>query len=110
MIKVFLPSPRNGNPRGLSYGQFWKGREEAWHSVRKKLGPDSPVYLIGALDDDGTVGPSGVKNPHLWHLGESIKMLADADVAYFVDGWKNARECIMEHEACKLYGIDIIKD
>jgi hypothetical protein len=110
MIKVFLPNPRNGNPRGLSYGQFWKGREEAWHDIQKKLGPDLPAYLIGALDDDGTVGPFDVKNSSLWRLGESIKILADADVAYFPDGWKNARECIIEHEVCKLYGIEIIKD
>jgi hypothetical protein len=106
MIKVFLPNPKNG----LIYERNFKDRKEAWHSIRKKLGPDSPVYLIGALDDDGAVGPSDVKNPSLWRLGESIKMLSDADAAYFSDGWKNARECIMEHEACKLYGIDIIND
>ena len=106
MIKVFLPNPKNG----LVYERNFKGRKEAWHSIREKLGPDSPVYLIGALDDDGTVGPSGVKNPSLWHLGETIKMLADADAAYFPDGWKNARGCIIEHEVCKLYGIDIIND
>jgi hypothetical protein len=106
MIKVFLPNPRNG----FSYEKNFKGRKEAWRDIRKKLGPDLPVYLIGSLDDDGTGGPSGVKNPHLWHLGESIKMLADADAAYFPDGWKNARECIMEHEACRLYSIGIMKD
>jgi hypothetical protein len=51
-----------------------------------------------------------VKNPHLWHLGESIKMLADADAAYFLDGWEDTVECFIEHEVCRLYGIDIIKD
>jgi hypothetical protein len=106
MIKVFLPNPRNG----FSYEKNFKGRKEAWRDIRKKLGPDLPVYLIGSLDDDGTGGPSGVKNPHLWHLGESIKMLADADAAYFLDGWADTIECFIEHEVCRLYGIKIIKD
>lgn len=106
MIKVFLPNPRNG----FSYEKNFKGREEAWRDIQKNLVPDLPVYLIGSLDEDSTVGPSGVKNPHLWHLGESIKMLSDADAAYFLDGWADTVECFIEHEVCRLCAIDIIKD
>ena len=106
MIKAFISQPM----KGLSNEQIFKARTEAFRGIRKKLGPDSPVYVIGSLYDDGVVGPSGVKNPSLWYLGETIKMMADADAAYFSDGWKNARECIIEHEVCRLCGIDIIKD
>ena len=106
MIKVFISQPM----KGLSNERIFKARTEAFRGIRKKLGPNSPVYIIGSLNDDGVVGPSGVKNPSLWYLGETIKMLADADAAYFLDGWADTIECFIEHEVCKLYGIEIIKD
>ena len=106
MIRVFISQPMDE----LSDEQIYKIRAEAERSVRKKFGRDLSVFVFGSPPKTEGYAPSDVKNSPLWYLGVSIEMLADADVAYFVDGWKNARECIMEHEACKLYGIDIIKD
>lgn len=104
MIKVFISQPM----RELSDGQIYKIRAEAERSVLEKFGADVPVHFIGSLIKE--YAPDGSQNGPLWYLGLSIEMLADADAAYFADGWENARECIIEHETCKLYGIDIIKD
>lgn len=104
MLKVFISQPM----RGLSDEQIYKIRAEAERSVLEKFGADVPVHFIGSLVKE--YAPDGAKNGPLWYLGLSIEMLSDADAAYFSDGWKDARGCIIEHEACKMYGIDIIKD
>lgn len=44
----------------------------------------------------------------LWCLGESVKMLGDCDVCYFVKGWRKYSGCQVEMEVCLQYGIDIM--
>lgn len=44
----------------------------------------------------------------LEYLGESIKVLAQADIAYFARGWNKARGCRIEYMCAKEYGIDVI--
>ena len=46
----------------------------------------------------------------VYALGESIKLMANADCAYFMKGWNEARGCIIEHEVCERYGIPIVTD
>lgn len=41
-------------------------------------------------------------------LGESLKLLAKADIAYFAPGWNKARGCLIEHECCEAYGVNHI--
>lgn len=41
-------------------------------------------------------------------LGESIKIMSEADIVIFMKGWENGRGCKIEHECCKQYGIKII--
>ena len=40
-------------------------------------------------------------------LAESLKKLAEADVAVFVKGWEKARGCQVEHMVAEKYGIGI---
>lgn len=47
-------------------------------------------------------------NP-LWYLGKSLELLSTADVAVFAKGWRSARGCRIEHEACENYGIEIME-
>ena len=49
------------------------------------------------------------KDP-VYALGESIKLMTNADCAYFMKGWNKARGWIIEHEVCKHYGIPIIME
>ena len=44
----------------------------------------------------------------LWYLGESIKLLGTADVAYFCKDWEQYRGCVIEHECAVRYGIPCI--
>ena len=44
-------------------------------------------------------------NP-LWFLSKSFEKLSTADVAFFAQGWENARGCRMEYLACREYDIE----
>ena len=44
----------------------------------------------------------------VYALGESIKLMSNADCAYFMKGWNEARGCIIEHEVCERYDIPIV--
>ena len=40
-------------------------------------------------------------------LGESIKLMNDADMVFMMAGWEKARGCIIEHQVAVSYGKDI---
>lgn len=44
----------------------------------------------------------------LWCLGESIKLLGEADVAYFCKDWQHYNGCTIEHECAVRYGKKIL--
>lgn len=44
----------------------------------------------------------------VYYLGRSIQMMAEADAVLFVDGWLDARGCMLEHKICEVYGIKIL--
>lgn len=46
-------------------------------------------------------------NP-LWYLGESLKLLSQADGVIFGPGWSTGRGCLIEKQCCELYGIPIV--
>lgn len=43
----------------------------------------------------------------LYNLGESLKLLSEADIAVFAKGWDTARGCRIEHQCCLDYNIGI---
>ena len=93
MTKIFISQPMNG-----------KTTEEI---------EDERNYIIGRLRENESVEiiDSFFKNePHdskpLWYLGESIKLISEADVVFFCNGWQTARGCQIEHDCALEYGID----
>ena len=51
---------------------------------------------------------STAENKALLYLGESIKYMAEARIAYFCHGWKEARGCVVEHQAAVGYGLSVV--
>lgn len=49
-------------------------------------------------------------NESLWYLAKSLEIMSECDAVYFCKGWKNARECRIEHEAAKAYGLKLIEE
>jgi hypothetical protein len=50
----------------------------------------------------------GVVQIPLCFLAKSLESMANCHVVYFCKGWENTRGCKLEHEAAKVYGLDII--
>ena len=71
--------------------------------AEEKIG--EPVEVI-----DSFFQPAPADARPLWFLGKSLELLSIADMAYFVDGWTDARGCRIEHLCALEYGIDIIHD
>ena len=65
--------------------------------------PDDNVELIDSvleIDKDDLDGDS----LGLWYLGESLKIMADAHVVVFVDGYEEFRGCRVERSVAEDYG------
>ena len=62
-----------------------------------------PVEVIDSFFQEA---PADAKP--LWFLGKSLELLSGADVAYFAQGWEDARGCVIEHDSALAYGIKSI--
>lgn len=98
MKKVYVSQPM----RGKSEAQICLERSKAIERARKLLG--EPVDIVPSYD------PAFAEITPLECIGKSIELMAQADVAYFVPGWENARGCLIEHECAVMYGVQLIDD
>lgn len=89
----------------LFISQPMKGKTNEWIKAERdyvaKKFPDAEIIESFFEDAPADVAP-------LWCLGESIKLLGEADVVYFCDGWHDANGCTIEHECAVRYGKKII--
>ena len=100
MKKLFISQPM----RGKTDAEILAVREKAIKSAEKQVG--EPVEII----DSFIQGEPANARP-LWYQDESLKLLAEADVAYFAKGWDEARGCKIENTCAIEYGIEsIIED
>jgi hypothetical protein len=97
MKKLFISQPM----RNKTDEDILKERKEAATVAENIIG--EPVEMIDSFFESA---PHDAKP--LWFLGKSIELLAQADVAYFAHGWKDARGCKIEHECAVEYGINCI--
>lgn len=76
-------------------------------AIREELVAKFKELHIEVVDSfDTKEAPAGVYNPGVYYLGRTImNWLHSVDAVYFVDGWKEARGCRIEHEICNEYGI-----
>ena len=99
MKKLFISQPM----RGKTDEEILSVREKAIAKAKELVG--EPVEVLDSFFQSAPVDAKP-----LWYIGESIKFLAEADVAYFAKGWENARGCRIEHECAKEYNVDRIEE
>lgn len=87
-MKVFISQPMNG-----------KTNEEILDERNKA----AALYPLAEIVDSFFRDAPHDADP-LWYLGESIKLIGEADVVYFCEGWEKARGCRIEHECSVAYG------
>lgn len=99
-MKVFISQPM----RGLTDNDILKTRKEVIEYIEENFSvkEGEKIEFIDSFFQSAPVD----KQP-LWFLGKSFELLSTADVCVFIGHWSEARGCIMEHEACKRYGIPI---
>ena len=97
-VFIFISQPMNGR----TDEEILNEREAIVDELTKQYGDDISIInsFIGSAPEDAAP---------LWYLGKSLELLSTADVAVFAKGWKNARGCRIEHEACEEYGIKIME-
>lgn len=102
MKKIFISQPMRG----------WKKEEIlAFRNIIKMNLKNSLNEDIEIIDSYFEDYPREInKNIPIYHLGKSIELLSQADIAYFGGDWKNARGCQIEYAICKKYGIETIEE
>lgn len=60
---------------------------------------------IEVIDNFHKTIPDGLQNERVWCLGDSIKLMQDADLVVFAWNWGASRGCPVEMEVCKQYDI-----
>ena len=98
MTKIFISQPMNG--------KTIEEIEEERHDTISILTSwfDRKNERIEIIDSFFKNEPHDAKP--LWYLGESIKLMSEADVVFFCNGWQTARGCQIEHDCALEYGID----
>lgn len=92
-MKYFISQPMNGRTNEEIAAERNKIIEDI-----KKQDPKAEIIDSFFLNAPYKVKP-------LWFLGKSLELLSAADIAYFAQGWENARGCKIEHDCADRYGI-----
>ena len=93
MTKIFISQPMNGKTT--------EEIENERNYIIDKLRENECVEIIDSFFKD-----KPYESSPLWYLGESIKLMSEADVVFFCNGWQTARGCQIEHDCALEYGID----
>lgn len=95
MMKLFISQPM----RGRSDEEISTEREYVKLAAERILKEE--VMVIDSFFQGGDMKP-------LEHLGESMKLLAGADWAWFCEGWDESRGCKIEYVCAREYGISVL--
>lgn len=93
-MKVFLSHPMHG----MSEKEVMDLRRRAKSYLDEFYGE---VEIIDNYHHENAPENAG----RVWHLGESIKMMNDADLVVFCPGYELARGCRVEEKICLEYDI-----
>lgn len=93
-MKVFLSQPM----RGKTHKEILSNIREVQEFLTKYL-DSTNIEIIESYS------PKNKSKEPLVALGDSIKMLANADLAVFLDDWNQYRGCIIEHHTAKIYEV-----
>lgn len=95
-MKIFISQPM----RGKTDAEILAERERAIKAAKAKWGDDVEI-----LESFFQGAPSEAKP--LWFLGESLKVMADADTIILCKGWSCARGCKAEIAAAEAYKLPV---
>ena len=92
--------PSNIGGQAVMEGIMMRHKDKYSIAVRR---PDKEIEVIDSFFD-------GEPKTPLWYIGESIKLLGQADIAYFCKDWEKYRGCCIEYECCVRYSIKHVEE
>ena len=95
-MKIFISQPM----RGKTDAEILAERERAIKAAKAEWGDD-----VEALESFFRGAPAEAKP--LWFLGESLKVMADADAVIVCKWWSEARGCKVEIAAAEAYKLPV---
>ena len=96
-MKIFISQPM----RGKTNAEILAERERAIKAAKAKWGDD-----VEALESFFQGAPAEAKP--MWFLGESLKVMADADAIILCKGWSEARGCKVEIATADEYKLPVL--
>lgn len=100
-IKVFISQPM----KNKTNDEILKERENiktiATNYIHFVYGKKNKIIFIDSFQKDK-------KGKPLYLLGESLKMLSEADMAFFPVNYEEYRGCNIEYKCAKEYGISVV--
>lgn len=101
MKKVFISQPT----KGLTEDEIKEAREKAIREAKRAICDDGEeMEILDSYFGEYEASEYDCRIP-LKYLAKSIELLAEADAAYFAEGWMNARGCRIEHMCADAYDI-----
>jgi hypothetical protein len=105
MKKIFISQPMNNKTNE----EILNERLEIIKYCESVYGGNCQI-INSFFDEDNPISLITEDYNALGYLGMSLILLSKADVAFFAEAWQTARGCCIEHECCKKYGIEILRD
>lgn len=97
MEKLFISCPMRGRTEAAIRASI-----EQMHKIAEAVFNEKLEIIQTYIEDDA---PADV-NQRLWYLGESIKMMSEADCFIGIfDDLRDYDGCIIENHVAKLYGV-----
>ena len=106
MKKVMISQPM----RGKTDEEIVKDREKAIAFLTSKGYEVVNTLFTDEWYHKDNMEARGVVNIPICFLAKSLENMSLCHAAYFVEGWQDARGCKIEHQVCKEYGIEILKE
>jgi len=97
-MKIFISMPM----KSKSVEQVRVEMDSVFEHIKKKI-PEAELIESIIEGADKTVALEG-DDMGVWYLGESIKILSEADLIFFVNDWKEYRGCAIENDVARAYG------
>lgn len=103
MKKVFLSLPMSSQ-EDEQVLQHIESMKEAWLSFYTEDTTEFVESFVNNLSRDYYVNSDHYS---IACLGTALIKLAECDIIFIGEGWKNSRGCTLEHEVAKAYGLEI---
>lgn len=100
-MKIFISM----GMKSKSTAQVKQEMKKIHEEIQETVGDHAVIELINSVIEgaDKEIALKG-DSMSAWYLGESIKLMAEADLVFFAKGYEDFRGCRIERQVAEAYG------